>query len=374
MPTFPGIGENTHSFPISTSSSLQQTAQDGHGEVRERPHASSQSPSREERSRAASTERDRFAANFRTHRPEGTPPTRENTPFHSFQSWAEHARDKIVGRYGAEVFRQLPMDEEGGLVDGEKILGLLFDIVYGLYANKAVSEDRLGPEQQDQFIRDLATIGEGGDYRVGAQGLNAGDPLDGLPPLDALAYDSDEAKNCHFRVQLTSLTPEAVAGPDDTSSRLTLTLPPGDVAAAAKSLAPLLSEFKDIFFQLKVMAPAEQGTRPDGINLHLNQENRKRAEELGNRIREKLPVAVILPQRPDGMDTLRGHDVDIPYAEFSEHAVSRSYGADRAHIIVEAVLRNLIYGTDLKEALQDVLEERGYSRDNPALIARGQAS
>lgn len=266
------------------------------------------------------------------------------------------------------------MDEDGGLVAGDEILGPWFDIVYDLYANKAVREDRLSPVQQEQFIRDLSAIGESGEYRVMAQGLNAEDPQDGLSPLDALAYDGEEARNCHFRVQLVDLKPEAALGGDDTSSRLTLALPPKDVAAAAKNLAPLLSEFKDIFFQFKVMAPAEQGARPDGINLHLNQANRKRAEELCARIREKLPETAILPQRLDGMDVLCGHDVNIPYAEFSEHAVSLSYGADRAHMVLGAVLNNLIYGTDLKEALQDVLEERGYSRDNPALIAGGQAS
>lgn len=370
MPKFPGIGENAHSFPPSTPSSVQQTAQDGHGEVGERSQASNQPSSREERSRAASAERNRFAANFRTHRQEGSSTSRENTPFRSFQSWAENARNEIVRRYGADTFRKLPMAEDGGLANGDEILGLLFDIVYGLYANKAISEDRLSPAQQEQFIRDLSTIGESDEYRVRAQGLNAEGHQGSLSPLEALAYDGDEAKNCHFGVQLTNLEPNAAMGVDGTSSRLILALPPEDVAAAAKQLAPLLSEFKDIFFQLKVMAPAEQGARPDSIDLYLNQANRKRAEELCTRIREKLPTAVILPQRPDGMDMLRGHDVNIPYAEFSEHAVSRSYGADRAHMIVEAVLRNLIYGTDLKEALQDVLEERGYSRNNPALIAR----
>ncbi len=309
-------------------------------------------------------ERGRFAARSGLQRFMQEAATPESASLRSLETWAELALTAIGRERCEAVFSQCFVKDDGSLYSTSLDLKTLFDDVYNLYADQASSEQKLAPDQQDQLIRELAALSEDGEFRITAQGLTPDDPQHGMPPLEALEHDGNEAKNCHFLIR-SDWSDEDCRKVNGICARLSLCVKPADVAAATRKIAPLLHEFADILFEVKVMAPSEQGVRTDGVVLYLAQANRERAERLCERMREELTGLTPVSHRPFGMELLSG----IAYAEFSEHAFSLSYGEDRAWIVVEALQLHVVHGLELKDALRIVLLDCGYLPGNPALIA-----
>ena len=292
----------------------------------------------------------------------------EKTAYRSLLAWAERTREEIIKLYGEHALDQLPRNEEGNFENRQSIINAWSSIAYDLYADleKGRGTKAFDSVGQEQFLRDLDAVAQGDGCKVLMQALHPNDPIDGLSPLAALSLNEKEANASHFQFVPHDIGTRPSVSSDGSYARITLNLSPSHVVDMSRSLVPLLSEFKDIITHFKVIAPAEQGARTDNIVIYLNQADSQRAEELAKVLSTQVPQAAWKSHTPPGMHPMRR---GIAYAEFSKGAVSSSFGADRASILVDALIDHLDYGADLKDALHAVLVDRGYSPSNPALIA-----
>lgn len=142
---------------------------------------------------------------------------------------------------------------------------------------------------------------------------------------------------------------------------------PSHVVQTASNMIRLLAEFSDIITHFKVTSPRGQATRPDSIVVYLNQANIDRAGELAAQLSSIATPAALAPGIPLGMHPLR---TGIAYGEFTRNAASGSLGEDRALMLVDALIHCLDHRTLLQTELENVILARGYSLDNPALVAR----
>lgn len=291
---------------------------------------------------------------------------RNSAPPHASQSllrWAEESRRRIMEMENSPVL--LARDRHGSFANEPALRQVCFDIAYRLYAHPTTSAQRLNRLEQEQFLRDLEALAEGGSCAVLAQ------PMEGLPrglsPLAALEHNPDLAIATHYYVRPDDMEIRHASNTDVSEARMSLTLTPSHVVEVANNMVPLLTEFADFITHFKVTSPRGQGTRPDSIVIYLNQARISRARELAARLRGMATPETWATGSPLGMQALHA---GIAYAEFNRNSVSHSFGEDRARMVVDALINSMSRGTHLQTEVEKAILGRRYSLDNPALIAR----
>lgn len=298
-------------------------------------------------------------------RPIGVVPLPEQYASRSLRKWAEDAYQQVMALDNISLL--LARDERGNFVNEPALNKACFDIAYRLYAHMETGENTLNRAQQEQFLRELETISEGAECEVIAQYIYPNDGLLGLSPLAALNHNADLATATHYYVRPLDMDTRPSNSADGSQARLTLTVSPQYVIPTGRRVVPMLEQFADIINHFKITSPRGQGKRTDSIVIYLNQANIERVNQLAAHLSTLMTSDAWDSRIPRGMHPL---GTGIAYAEFSRRAASGSFGEDRARMLTDALIHSIKSRRTLERCVKDAVVARGYSLENPALIAR----
>ena len=288
--------------------------------------------------------------------------------YDSLVLWAEKTLAQAKKEHGEQFLDHFERDRKGNLKTPDAVRKLLEPVAYDVYADQEVSTpaQRLNSAEQEEMLKELATLTEGDACRISAQSAQDNVDVKRCPPLEALEKDKAQAKRSHFFILPHDLKQRRAMQDGAGTARLSLSVSPRDVVAVAKQLISLFPTSAGFLENFKIIAACEQGKRTDSIVVYLNRADPELAQKLATQLIDLTNAAVWQTHTPFGMEFLAP---GIAYAEFSPHAKSGSFGAERSAIVAEALLLHLEFGIPIKEALEDVLKENGYSVQNPAVLS-----
>ncbi|WMI97573.1 TcdA/TcdB pore-forming domain-containing protein [Pseudomonas chlororaphis subsp. aurantiaca] len=151
------------------------------------------------------------------------------------------------------------------------------------------------------------------------------------------------------------------------TARLTINVDKAHFNQLATALTQLFNDDNHGWLeQAKIMGPKNIGNRTDEVVIYLSRAGEEYARAIAQKLGELLPAKAFVDHTPTGMYQL---DKGISYSE-TVTGDSTSHGKSRAKLIAAANARALLADTPVKDALQHVLQERGYNPHNPALLAQ----
>jgi hypothetical protein len=280
--------------------------------------------------------------------------------------------------------------KNGQLTDGEKeeLKKALFKIAYGNYSSvlnpgnvmSQFNYRAVNKAQQLELVREVIGIESGGRCRVFFQGqAETGNGTQPWRNAVSLQPDAEPDENALETLRKSHLHITRPAGGainmrdgEGRYARISLTLKPDRIASAASKMTDLFENEagRETVYTYKVTQANRAGERADSIVIYLNKADYQNAKAIRDFLLKEINNSDWVPSAPMGMHEMRH---GISYAEFNSNSSSSSFGKDRCDLVVDSIIHYITEGKAAKRSLEGemktMLANRGYSKENPALLA-----
>jgi hypothetical protein len=265
---------------------------------------------------------------------------------------------------------------EGSLsaTDEQRLKERLNGLTYKIYLSRSASGEEvrtLGEAEQENLVRHIISLEDSIECIV-----QVGHTVDGRRTLSSAADFADNNMRwlCNQNLYIAPPNWSDVSEKDTNGNyaRLSLTLKPQHIGAAAGVMIALFEKFKGVVHSLKVTQASKAGDRSDSIIVYITHADYNRAKEIEKYLRNAIAKEAWVSHTPYGMHSMGGV-LGLSYGAFNSASKSSSFGWDRSDVVTETIMRYVKTGKPAKRTLEQemkaVLQERGYSTENPAWLA-----